>query len=174
MDELAKDIERLPESAVGRVFQILLTQFDDHPDVAVDQHEVEERLSEDYAFVGRLSETLGIGTKTASASVRANDVLLALMHGVPEVREPVAEAVAQVEHRSTLPVDPISISLVVLAVATSAAILRPRVLLRRSKDGDRERSEFRFEVLGVQNIEGVVRALLSFIRLHGGDPGSQQ
>lgn len=163
--ELVGSIEDLSTGELTYVFQSLFQAFESSTDPVVDEDAITERFEADVAFLIEVGESLGVDADHL-ADARPHDVLLALAGTSPELQKHIADGIANLRSRSTLPADAGDVALVILATAAALAIMRPKITKKEKSDLFAESKSFAFEVQGVKSVESLIRALLAYIRSH--------
>ncbi|TDB89126.1 hypothetical protein E1264_09145 [Actinomadura sp. KC216] len=160
MPELETRLASLTDAQVAQVLQHLFSHFDDSEVPAVTQDEIDARIVADREFLGELAAADPSPATAEDGEVRA--LIAALAEAVPETRPVIDAAVARAESERTLPIDH-DTALSVLAIATSAAILRPRFSIRRKRKKDSDDLQIDLDIRGTQGMGRVLDIITRFL-----------
>ncbi|MEU9017130.1 hypothetical protein [Actinomadura sp. NPDC048394] len=161
MPELEPALASLTDAQVAQVLQHLFSHFDDSEVPAVTQDEIDARVGADRAFLGDLAAAAGPPPAAPEdGDVRA--LIAALAEAVPETRPAIDAAIDRAESERTLPIDH-DTALSVLAIATSAAILRPKFTFRRTRKQDGDDLQIDLDIRGTQGMGRVLDIITRFL-----------
>ncbi|MGY0237099.1 hypothetical protein [Longispora urticae] len=164
-------LDDLDDSQLGQILQHLVARFDDD-EPAVTEHEIDERVREDLRFLTEAAAHYGVQAGAvagveAGAGAGAGDrpslleVVRALEEAYPE-NGPVVEAAAERARRvGTLPLSDIAGEILVIAAA--AAVLRPKLTIRRSRKGEDREFTFQAEAGGGKGANSLLTTVLNFL-----------
>jgi hypothetical protein len=124
--------------------------------------DLEARLPDDIAFLRGVAQHTGIDA-TSRDEASAQRLLQVLTDEIPATREPAAEAIESLDERETSLDFGTSIALASLAIAVSAAIIRPLITIDTERDGAAESKKVRMEIRGINNLDRVLKAVLPFL-----------
>ena len=171
---LAATALSLTPAEAYEVLRELLLEADLRAGAAHAGSDVAARIEDDAAFLREVLRAAGISPETGPSEasvpvpVSPQRLLSAIITEVPAVSGPVREALASLEDRETSLDLGSAIDTAAIAIATSAAIIRPLITYEREKDG--ETTRFKLDVRGIPDFGAVLRALLPF--LPGGKDGN--
>jgi hypothetical protein len=161
-DCLADKVLRLPSSEAAEILRSLLLDADLRAGTARPGSNTEARIAADSEFLLEVAHTAGIAGKPSSTA-SSQQLLSALVAAIPAARESVDEALTSLGERETSLDIAASIDLASIAIAASAAIIRPLVTFEKEKDGDRETTRLKIDVRGVKDLGNVISATLPFL-----------
>ncbi|MBE1593662.1 hypothetical protein ACFPOI_23605 [Nonomuraea angiospora] len=136
--------EGLSEAQLAQVLQHLVSRYDTE-EPAITEEEVADRVARDRDFLVEAAEEAGVEA-SGEREARLADLLDLILEAVPETREAVGDAVAQVRRSQTLPLSDVATD--ILVIAASAALLRPQLTLRRVKKGQNRELDLKVSVGG--------------------------
>ncbi|MGW7529271.1 hypothetical protein [Streptomyces sp. NPDC054783] len=158
MTALETTLATLSEAQLAQVLQQLFSHFDDSEVPAVTPDEIDAQIRADRAYLSEL--TAGADSPPGSPDVRA--LIAGLAEAVPETQSVIEEAVARATSSKTLPIDP-DTAITVLAIATSAAIIRPKFTFRRTTKKDSTDLDINLDVRGTRGLERVLSLITQFL-----------
>jgi hypothetical protein len=161
-DSLAANVLRLEPAEAAEVLRELLLDVDLRAGTARTGLDIDARVADDAAFLREVARAVGVKDESAG-DVSAQLLLSAMVEAVPAVREPVDEALTTLGERETSLDFSASFEVASIAIATSAAIIRPLVTFDKERDGDRERTRLKVDVRGISDLGKVLRVLLPFL-----------
>ncbi|GGM03113.1 hypothetical protein ACFFX1_39470 [Dactylosporangium sucinum] len=155
-------LDDLDEAQLGQVLQHLVSRFDESDDVAITDEEVAAKVAADREFLLELAEARGV-RPAAGGDLRG--VVAALAAEVPDAAPVVDDAARQVRRLGTLPIGDLAGD--ILAIAAAAAILRPRLSVKKSNKGEDRSLEVRFDAGGIKSLDAILAAILRYLRQDG-------
>lgn len=158
---LATTLRELDDEQVRQVLQHLLSRFDEDPEPAITQEEIDVKVGLDQAFLSELVAAAALDSTETPPDTR--ELVSALALGVPETAPVVEAAIAQVAGGTTLPINP-DTAMDILAIATAAAILRPRIAVRKINKKNSSDLDVQLEIRGVNDLGGILQAAMQFFR----------
>ncbi|MFF4615348.1 hypothetical protein [Nonomuraea jabiensis] len=160
--------EGLSEAQLAQVLQHLVSRYDTE-EPAITEEEVAARVARDRDFLVEAAEEAGVETPGARET-RLADLLELIVEAVPETREAVDDAVAQVRRSQTLPLSDVATD--ILVIAGAAAVLRPQLTLRRVKKGQNRELDLKVSVGGGgKGVSALLEWVLRFLGPgQGGNP----
>ncbi|MEW1847873.1 hypothetical protein AB0392_58795 [Nonomuraea angiospora] len=160
--------EGLSEAQLAQVLQHLVSRYDTE-EPAITEEEVADRVARDREFLVEAAEEAGVEA-SGEREARLADLLDLILEAMPETREAVGEAVAQVRRSQTLPLSDVATDILVIAAA--AALLRPQLTLRRVKKGQNRELDLKVSVGGEgKGVNALLEWVMQFLRPgQGGNP----
>ncbi|MEU4542198.1 hypothetical protein [Nonomuraea dietziae] len=162
-------LEDLSEAQLAQVLQHLVSRFDTE-EPAITSEEVAARVARDRAFLVDAAEELGVEADSGPSKGRLADLVELIAEAVPEAREVIDHAVAQIRRSQSLPLSDVATD--ILVIAASAAVLRPQITLRKVNKGQNREFDLKVSVGGGgKGVGAVLDWVMQFLRPgQGGNP----
>ena len=168
---LAAAMLGLETAQATEVLRELLLDADLRAGTAHAGFDLAARAKDDTAFLREVLQAADHPGEPEDPAASPQQLLSAIVTAVPALTEPAGDALIALEERETTLDIASSLDVASIAIAASAAIIRPLVTFEKKRDGDHETTRIRIDVRGIQDLGAVLRALLPF--LPGGKNGNR-